>query len=58
MKNINISDLITREERQNIIESTFNEGGLNICIEYPAIFRSAKVLRDFIVDISDFFHFK
>ena len=49
---------MTREERQHIIESAFDKNGLNICIEYPAIFRSAKVLRDFIVDIADFFHFK
>jgi hypothetical protein len=58
MKNINISNLITKEERQYIIESTFDKKWLDITIEYPAIFRSAKVLRDFIVDIADFFHFK
>lgn len=58
MKKINIDDLILREDRQEIIESTFDKNWLDICIEYPAIFRSAKVLRDFIVDIADFFNFK
>lgn len=58
MKKINISDLMTREERLHTIESTFDKNGLDITIEYPAIFRSAKVLRDFIVDIADFFNFK
>ena len=58
MKKINISNLITREERQYIIESTFDKKWLDIEIEYPAIFRSSKVLRDFIVDIADFFRFK
>lgn len=58
MKNINISNLITKEERQHIIKSNFDKNWLDICVEYPAIFASAKVLRDFIVDIADFFHFK
>jgi len=58
MKNINISNLMTREERQHIIKSTFDKKGLDIKIEYPAIFASSKVLRDFIIDIAEFFHFK
>jgi hypothetical protein len=55
---INISNLITKEEREHIIKSNFNRNGLDITVEYPAIFRSSKVLRDFIIDIADFFHFK
>jgi len=57
MKNINISNLITKEERLHIIKSNFDKKWLDITIEYPAIFASSKVLRDFIIDISDFFHF-
>lgn len=58
MKNINISNLITKGEREHIIKSNFDKNWLDICIEYPAIFASSKVLRDFIIDISTFFHFK
>jgi len=58
MKNINISNLIIREERQHIIKSIFDKKGLDIKIEYPAIFASSKVLRDFIIDIAEFFNFK
>jgi len=58
MKNINISNLVTKEERQHIIKSNFDKKWLDICIEYPAIFASSKVLRDFIIEIADFFHFK
>ncbi|MDQ7010049.1 MAG: ATP-binding protein [Candidatus Gracilibacteria bacterium] len=58
MKKINISNLLTEEERQHIIRSNFDKKGLDIGIEYPAIFASSKVLRDFIIDIANFFHFK
>ncbi len=58
MKKINISNLITQAERQHIIKSNFDKNWLDIAIEYPAIFASSKVLRDFIIDIADFFHFK
>ena len=58
MKTITISDIINKYERQNFIKSNFHKNGLDVIVEYPAIFRSAKVLRDFIVDIADFFHFK
>lgn len=58
MKIFNISNLITKEERQHIIKSNFDKNWLDICVEYPAIFDSSKVLRDFIIDIANFFHFK
>jgi hypothetical protein len=29
-----------------------------VIVEYPAIFQSAKILRDFIIDIAEFFRFK
>lgn len=58
MKNINISNLITKGEREHIIKSNFDKHLLDICIEYPAIFASSKILRDFIIDIANFFHFK
>ena len=58
MKCINIFEIIESSDRKNIIRDNFHEEGLDICVEYPAIFRSSKVLRDFIVDMADFFHFK
>lgn len=58
MKCITISDIIEWSDRRNIIRNNFHKKGLDICVEYPAIFRSSKVLRDFIVDMADFFHFK
>ena len=58
MKKINISDIINKSDRQHIIKSNFDKNGLDIIVEYPAIFQSAKVLRDFIIDIADFFCFK
>ncbi|MCD5380932.1 ATP-binding protein [Candidatus Gracilibacteria bacterium] len=58
MKCITISDIIESSGRKDIIRKNFNKKGLDICVEYPAIFRSSKVLRDFIVDMADFFHFK
>jgi len=58
MKLITISDIIDKSERQHIIKSNFNKNWLDIIVEFPAIFQSAKVLRDFIVDMADFFNFK
>jgi len=58
MKCITISDIIEQSDRQDIIRKNFHKNGLDISVEYPAIFRSSKVLRDFIVDMADFFHFK
>lgn len=58
MKCISISDIIEPSDRIDIIRKNFHEKGLDITVEYPAIFRSSKVLRDFIVDMSNFFHFK
>ena len=58
MKCITISDIIESSDRKDIIRNNFNKDGLDISVEYPAIFRSSKVLRDFIVDMSDFFHFQ
>ena len=58
MKRITISDIITKQERLQFIKSNFHKNWLDVMIEFPAIFESAKVLRDFIVDIADFFCFK
>ncbi len=58
MKCITISDIIESSDRKDIIRKNFHKNGLDISVEYPAIFRSSKVLRDFIVDMADFFHFK
>jgi hypothetical protein len=58
MKHINIFDIIEKSDREYIIASCFDKNGLDIQVEYPAIFRSAKVLRDFIVDMADFFNFE
>lgn len=58
MKCITISDIIESSDRKDIIRKNFHKNGLDISVEYPAIFRSSKVLRDFIIDMADFFHFK
>lgn len=55
MKTINIWDIIVPEERKLLLESLLDENGLHITIYYPAVFWSAKVLRDLIVDASEFF---
>lgn len=57
MKIVNISDIIDKEKRDNIIKNTFVDNLLDISIKYSSDFTNAKVLRDFIIDVSDFFCF-
>ncbi len=53
----NISELKESEQRKHFLESSFIKNSLEVEIIYKSIFENTKILRDFIVDISNFFSF-
>ncbi len=58
MKYITIEKILHESEREKVIRENFCNNKLDITIEYPSLFKNAKVLREFILDISEFFNFK
>ena len=58
MKTIDISKLSSKAERLNFIKSAFSNNRLDIEIKYLAVFSNTKILRDFIIDLADFFKFE
>ncbi len=56
MKHIALSDIIDSSERKYVLENSLDDRWLDILVEYPAVFWSAKVLRDLVIDASEYFH--
>lgn len=55
MKHISIADIQTWKERDAAITSNTGKKWLRIGIKYKSDFQSAKVLRDFVVEVSNHF---
>lgn len=56
MKRVDITDIVNSSERKFFLEKSLDSNGLEIIVEFPAVFWSSKVLRDLVVDVSDYFH--